>query len=140
MSCLTMPFRFLEHTADARIECVGRDFAELLESAAEGLYAVALRKRRTDMTLDRTVHVAGADREEVLVRWLQELLFLLDTERFVAARFQFEPASEREVRAHARGYACAADERAEEVKSATYQQLCVRGTEQGLLAQFTLDL
>jgi SHS2 domain-containing protein len=135
-----MPFRFLEHTADARIECTGRDFAELLESAAEGLYGVALRTRRTDADVESAVHAAGADREEVLVRWLQELLFLLDTEHFVAARFHFESASGCDVRARVFGYACTADERAEEVKSATYQQVRVREMEQGLLAQFTLDL
>lgn len=135
-----MPFRFLEHTADARIECTGRDFAELLESATEGFYAVALRTRRAGTDAERAVCVSGDSPEDVLIRWLQELIFLLDTEHFVAARFQFTVSTEQGVSAHAFGYACAADERAEEVKSATYQQLCVRETKEGLLAQFTLDL
>ncbi len=135
-----MPFRFLEHTADARIECTGRDFAELLESAAAGLYEIAVRERLSDTSIERRIRVVGWNREDTLIRWLQELIFLLDTEQFVAAKFHFEAVSEQEVDVLADGYKCAPEERAEEVKSATYQQLSVRETEQGLLAQVTLDL
>ena len=135
-----MPFRFLEHTADARIECTGRDFAELLESAAAGLYAIAVRERLSDTSIERRIRVAGGNREDTLIRWLQELIFLLDTEQFVAAKFHFDAVSEQEIDVLAGGYTCVPEERAEEVKSATYQQLSVRETEQGLLAQVTLDL
>jgi SHS2 domain-containing protein len=135
-----MPFLFLEHTADARIECTGRDFAEILESASEGLYAISIRRRRTDASIERRIHVTGNSREETLIRWLQELIFLLDAEHFVAAQFHFRSASELEAEVLAEGYVCPAEERAEEVKSATYQQLSVRETKHGLAAQVTFDL
>ncbi len=135
-----MPFRFLEHTADARIECVGRDFADLLEVAAHALYAIALRDRREDARLVRAIRVEGENREETLIRWLQELIFLLETESFVAVRFEFEAVTGSGVSAAVNGYACPPDERAEEVKSATYQQLSVRDTPEGLVARITFDL
>ena len=135
-----MSFRFLEHTADARIECVGRTFAELLEGAAAGLYAITLLKRRDEASDERLVRVIGNSREETLIRWLQELNYLLDIEHFVAATFRFAGAVEREVEAVASGFLCAPEERAEEVKSATYQQLTVRETDEGLMAQVTFDL
>ena len=135
-----MSFRFLEHTADVRVECVGRTFAELLESAAAGLYAIALLERRDDVSDERHVRAAGDSREETLIRWLQELNFLLDTDHFVATFFHFATVSERDVEAVASGYLCAPEERAEEVKSATYQQLAVRETGEGFVTQITFDL
>ena len=135
-----MSFRFLEHTADARIECVGRTFAELLESAAAGLYAITLLNRRDEASDERLVRAIGNSREETLIRWLQELNYLLDIEHFVATRFRFAGAMEREAEAVASGYLCAPEERAEEVKSATYQQLAVRETDEGFMAQVTFDL
>lgn len=135
-----MSFRFLEHTADARVECVGRTFAELLESAAAGLYAIALLERRDGVSDERHVRAAGDSREETLIRWLQELNFLLDTDYFVATVFHFTKASEWDVEVVASGYLCAPEERAEEVKSATYQQLAVCETKEGLIARVTLDL
>ena len=135
-----MSFRFLEHTADARIECVGRTFAELLESAAAGLYAITLLNRRDEASDERLVRAIGNSREETLIRWLQELNYLLDIEHFVATRFRFAGAVERDVEAVASGYLCAPEERAEEVKSATYQQLAVRETDEGFMAQVTFDL
>jgi SHS2 domain-containing protein len=135
-----MSFRFLEHTADARIECVGRTFAELLEGAASGLYAITLLKRRDEASDERLVRAIGNSREETLIRWLQELNYLLDVEHFVAATFRFAGAVERDVEAVASGYLCAPEERAEEVKSATYQQLTVRETDEGFMAQVTFDL
>ena len=135
-----MSFRFLEHTADARVECVGRTFAELLESAAAGLYAITLLERRDGVADERIVRAAGGSREETLIRWLQELNFLLDTDYFVGTAFHFRKTSERDVEAVASGYLCAPEERAEEVKSATYQQLTVRETNEGFMAQVTFDL
>ena len=135
-----MSFRFLEHTADVRVECVGRTFAELLESATAGLYAITLTRRRDDASAKRLIGVAGANREETLIRWLQELIFLLDAEHFVATAFHFSKVSDKEAEAVASGYLCPAEERAEEVKAATYHLLAISETEEGLMARVTFDL
>ncbi len=135
-----MPFRFLDHTADVQVECRAETWSALLETAAEAFYAVTLRERRDVCVITKTVAVTGAGGDEVLIRWLQELLFLLDTEHFVGARFEFDRAGDTEVVARVSGYACSREERAEEVKSATYHGLVVEAGEDGFLARFILDL
>lgn len=135
-----MPFRFLEHTADARAECRGGTFEGLLEAAAQALYAIALREARADCDTSRTIKVDGESREEVLVRWLQELIFLLEVERFVATGFAFAEADELSITAEARGYTCRPEERGEEVKSATYHGLDVQETPEGFIARVIFDL
>lgn len=135
-----MPFRFLEHTADVRVECTAGTFDALLEAAGEALYALALSVRREGAALEREVALCAEGYEETFLRWAQELIFLLECEHFVATRFQFDALSHTEVRAHLRGYACAAEDRAEEVKSATYHELEVAETPGGFVGRIIFDL
>ncbi len=137
-----MPYEFLEHTADTQVECRAETFTGLLETAARALYAVALNGLRETDNVQQVVRVEGASREEVLVRFLQELLYLLDAVHFVATRFSWEQAGREALKFAARleGYRCAPDERAVEIKSATYHDLEVRETEGGFVARVIFDV
>lgn len=135
-----MGFRFLEHTADMRAECRAPTFTGVLETAAQALYALTLRETRAGRDSTCTIAVKGSSREELLVRWLQELIFLLDVDRFVATEFTFSGDDPSGVTAEVRGYICLPDERAEEVKSATYHELEVRDTDEGCVAHVIFDL
>lgn len=143
-----MTFIFLEHTADARVECRAGTFTGLLETAAAALYALALRNVRCERAVTRVIEAAGGDREEVLVSWLQELLFLLDTQCFVAVACEWQdapavhPAALPALRFPVRvtGYVCAPDERAEEVKAVTYHGMEVQDTQCGCMARIVFDL
>ena len=135
-----MAFRLLEHTADVQAECTGATFEELLESAAQALYAVALTETRDARDVECHVAVMGNTHEELLVRWLQELIFLLDTNAYVAAHYVFEGLRNNTLKATVHGYACRPDERAQEVKSATYHELKVTETAEGYLARVIFDL
>ena len=135
-----MTYRFLEHTADAQAECRAADFPGLLAAGARALYALALIETRADAGAARTIEVTADSREDALVRWLQELIFLLDAERFVATRFEFTSDDPTAVRAVLCGYECTPEERAGEVKSATYHEIDVREDEHGLVARVIFDL
>lgn len=135
-----MAYQFLEHTADARVRCEADSLDGLLTSAAEALYAIALERVRTDAAISRSLQVDAPCREELLVRWLQELIFLLDAQRFVAARFTFGALTESHVEARLDGYMCSGEERAEEVKSATYHGLAILRRKDRYSAEFILDL
>ena len=54
-----------------------------------------------------------------MVRWLQELIFLMDTRSFVASGFEVRQADAGRVEATLRGYRYKPEERAAEVKAAT---------------------
>ena len=135
-----MSHRFLEHTADIRAECEAPTFAGLLEEAARALYAVAMANVRNDGGETRTVALDTQSREECLVRWLQELIFLLETEQFVAVRFAFTRKNGESLVIRASGYRCTGAERAMEVKSATYHALEMESSESGWIARIVFDV
>jgi SHS2 domain-containing protein len=135
-----MGFRFIEHTADVCAECRAADFAGLLEVSAAALYEVALDRVRSDSDIEKEVRAEGGTREETLIRWLQELLFLLDVERFAATVFRFDEAAPSQVRATLRGYTCKPEERATEVKAATYHDMQIENRDGELAAAIVFDL
>ena len=149
-----MGYKFLEHTADVQAECQAPTFTGLLESAARALYSVALNKQHKSIKTSHELFISGASHEEVLIRWLQELVFLLETDRFVAVRFAWNgshmeapegaltDASSAVLTIHcaAEGYLCGPEDRGEEVKGATYHGLNVEKTNDAFTARIIFDL
>jgi SHS2 domain-containing protein len=81
-------FTEIEHTADYAILVQSTDLAGLFLDAARGMYSF------TGATVDRAstrhlLHLSAADIETLLVGWLEELAFLLETEREMAAEIDF---------------------------------------------------
>jgi len=135
-----MSYRFVDHTADALVECRAKTFEELLETAAHALYAVAFRETQARIDIEKVIEVEGETREELLVRWLQELIYLMEVRYFVASVFQFERADATGVRARVAGYTCHPGERDAEVKAATYHEMAIEETREGLTTRILFDL
>ena len=88
------PFELIEHPADVGIRVYGRDLAALFTHAALGLCSLVTD---TDTVLERetrSVEVAAPDRESLLVAWLSEVLWLIEAEDLVFARFTIESLSD----------------------------------------------
>jgi SHS2 domain-containing protein len=135
-----MQYRFLEHTADVRAECRGATFAELLEAAAHALYAVAFRRMEDRSDCLRSIHIEADGTEQALVQWLQELIYLMEAERFAATQFTFARADAQGVNAEVRGYTYAPDDREDEIKAATYHGMKIEQDDTGWRAEIILDL
>lgn len=133
-------YAFADHTADVMADCWGRGFAALLTAAADALYETALEERHRDREHVQTVEVNAQGCEDMLVRWLQELLFLLDAEQFVGVSFSFQEAGPERLAASVGGYRHAPEERGPEIKAATYHGLEVQREGDLYKARILLDL
>ncbi len=133
-------FRFLDHTADVLVQCCGDTFENLLIAAAEAMYDVALESVQDSKVNKMEINLSAESKEDLMLRFLQELLFLLDVEHFVCTDFDFHGAGEGELSASVRGYLCEGAERATEIKAATYHGLKIEKTESGLVAEVLFDL
>lgn len=81
-------FRIVEHPADLGIEAEGATPGEAFSAAAEGLMSVIVDPRGVSPGETRDVDVAAVDYEQLLVRWLSEVLWLYDGAGFVPAKFE----------------------------------------------------
>ena len=71
----------LDHTADWAIRVRGADLPDLFAQAAAGMLSLANPAPLPNRPgLRRQVRLQAADRETLLVRWLEEVHFLLETQ------------------------------------------------------------
>ena len=76
----TAAFRLLEHTADMGIEAQAPTCEELFVQVAKGLLVLLAGSGETPCSVrEITLEIGAGDVEELLVVWLNELLYLIQT-------------------------------------------------------------
>ncbi|WP_290597812.1 MULTISPECIES: archease [unclassified Archaeoglobus] len=85
-----MKYRFIDHTADIAFEVYGSSLAELLKNAGLAFYDSFVDLSKIDGYKEVKIEVEGEDEEILLYRWLNELLYLFDTQFFAAKDVEVE--------------------------------------------------
>ncbi len=80
-------FTVIDHTADTGVQCVGETKEEVFEAAAEGMFSILTDLKSIAVKKHRTLNVQAETCDELLVMWLQELLFLFSTEQLLFSTF-----------------------------------------------------
>ena len=137
---MTRGHEILEHTADVGIRARGSTIGEAFAAAGEGL-AELMGAWFPGQGHERLVHAEGADRDALLVAWIDELLFLHEAQDSVFGGFDVDEVSEDRLRARVL-VAGRAGRELEDVgiKAATYHRLRVEPEGDGWVAQIYLDV
>jgi SHS2 domain-containing protein len=85
-----MRYEVLEHTADIMIRTSGKDLAECFANAAYALEDQMVRAELIETKELVEFDVEGFDVEALLLNFLTEFLFLIDTRRLVFNRFDIK--------------------------------------------------
>lgn len=80
-------YREIEHTADVGVELSAPDLPAAFERAAAAMFDVISDIDGVAQTWHGRVRVTGLDLENLLVRWLSELLFISESEGVLLSRF-----------------------------------------------------
>ena len=135
-------YRYLQHTSEVSLRAYGANLAEAMAGAAQALFAVMvdLRGLRQRRWMEVTVESSGV--EDLLVEWLNELLFRWETTGVLLRRFEVEEVSETRVRARCGGepYDPQRHRLKLEVKAATYHQVRVLQGKEGCTVYVVLDV
>jgi len=133
-----------EHTADLGLRVVAPDLPALFETAAEGLFDVIVANRgdvRDDE--EEQVRLQAESQEELLLDWLNELIFRCETRHRLYHRFRVVlDQSGRSLEASIWGEPIDPDRHIldHEVKAATRHRLVVRHEAASWLAEVILDI
>ncbi len=135
-------YRLLEHTADMGIEATGADPADLFTAAAEGLRAILSDAPIRPCTSWQQVEVSGQDRKELLITWLNTILYRLEVDGLFPERFRVESISATRLTARICGVLLdnSMPPPDREVKAATWHQLEIVREKTGWRARLYLDL
>lgn len=133
-------YREVEHTADRALSVWGRTLPALFIGAAQGMYSLMgdLDREGLVATEWRTVSLEGLDRESLLVDWLNELLYLAESEDLLLLKFEIDSLTETILEGRVGGVP--ADETVADIKAATYHQLEVKEQEGGWSTLITFDV
>src|SRR3989344_7045248 len=74
---------FLEHTADAKFQAFGSNLEEAFGNAAIAMFSIMTDVNKVQPKKEFKIDVVAADLKGLLYHWLEELLFLIDTEFFM---------------------------------------------------------
>lgn len=81
-----MKYEFLEHLSDAKFKAYGKSFEECFSNAAEAMTKVMTDPEKIEEKLTKSMQVTGTDLKQLLYSFLEELLFLVDTQGFLLHR------------------------------------------------------
>jgi SHS2 domain-containing protein len=139
---LQPPFEILEHPSDLGFEARGASMDEAFKNAALGLMSVIAGSSKIETTEERPISLLSLDRENLLVRWLTEVLYLSDAEKFLTADVKFDMINDTSLKATILGqqYNPSIHELNLDVKAITYHHLKVEKTDETWIVRVFVDI
>ena len=120
-------FEIVDHTADVGIIAYGADVGQAFANAARALFSLITELDDVEEILHRDIELVAPDQESLLVKWLNELICLFDTENIVFKRFDITKLNNTQLKARSYGEKIDSSKHRLKtgVKAATYHMLKV---------------
>lgn len=135
-------FEIIDHTADVAIAAYGADLKEAFANAAYALFSLIVDLDGVGDGTCREVEVTAGDRAELLVAWLNELIYICEVESILFRRFEIGELNETGLRASCYGEKIDPERHRIKVgvKAATYHMLRVEERAKGYRVQVLFDI
>jgi SHS2 domain-containing protein len=136
------PYDVFDHTADIGLHAYGRTSSELFIHAAQGMESLMVAREQVRAMVSREITVEGHDPVSLLVAWLNELVFLFDTEFLLFRDFEIETITETQLRGRAFGepYDARRHDLGSAIKAVTWHEAAVTPTDDGYKARIIFDI
>ena len=135
-----MKFKFLEHTADIKFQAFGKNIEEAFGNSAlamfNSMYDGKVKERKSFK-----INVKGKDFESLMYNFLEELLFLFDSENFFMSKIKnIKITKDFKLSAEVSGDEAENYQIHIDVKAITYNEMFVKKQGDKFIAQVVLDV
>ena len=132
----------VEHTADIGLRCTAPSLERLFECAARAMFEIITPLDSVKPAHTVPVAVKAATVEELFVNWLEELLYIWESNRMLLSRFAVRKVSSHSLEAEVAGeaYDPKRHELQSEIKAATYHDLRIERKEDNWGVQVIFDV
>jgi SHS2 domain-containing protein len=139
---MSTKYEFIEHTADLGLKVYGDSIEALFVHAAEAFFETILSLESVEEEIERSIEVGAEATDELMVSWLDEFVYLHDTEKLVFKRFEITSIGKNQLMAKAWGEKMdpARHEIKSIIKAVTYHQLYVKERNGRWEAQIIFDV
>ena len=132
-------FEFLEHTADVKFQAWGKTLEEAFSNCALAL-SKTLCKEEIKKKKTYRIKAYGQDNESLLYNFLEELLYLFDTENFILAKVKEIKIKDNKLIAKVTGDNVEKYEIRTYIKSPTYNDMFIKKEKDKWVAQVVMDV
>ncbi len=140
-----MKFKFLAHTADAKFQAYGKTLDEAFSNSALAMFSIIVETRFIDKKISKKISLKSSDLDSLLYKFLEKLLYLLDTQFFLLADIKSLKVSKK-----ADGFSLDSEvvgdkfhekyELLGSVKAVTYNQMFIKKVKGKYIAQVVVDI
>ncbi|MEK6926528.1 MAG: archease [Nanoarchaeota archaeon] len=135
-----MKFKFLSHTADIKFQAYGETLNKVFENSALALLH-SIHEGKIKSKRKRNFSVKGKDLESLMYNFLEEFLYLIDAEHFIASKVKAKLSQDKKTLS-----AEISGDKAENyniemhVKAVTYNDMFVKKIKNQWAAQVVVDV
>ena len=135
-------YTLLDHTADIGIVTTGKDLYEAFSNAAYAMFDIITDAGKIEEKESFSIQISAVNIAELLVAWLDELLYRYETERIIFKRFVIDNIDDSGLKAIVFGEKVdpVRHEIKAEIKNVTYHQLKVEKIDKGWKVQVIFDV
>lgn len=130
------------HTADIGLRIYGDSLDKLFENAAFAMFDTIADLEGLTTSLTQDIKVNASNYEELLISWLDELLYNFYTKQVIFSKFDIIELNDTGLRARAYGRPVGANRNRlkTEIKAATYSDLKIEKFETGYKVEIIFDV
>lgn len=135
-------YRIVSRSSDLGIKVFGRTPEELFANSAFALFDLMTDIEKVQAQEKLPLEVEGADRDDLMVNWMRELLYLYQGSGYLLKEFQVREFKENYVRGEVRGEKYDPDrhEIQREIRAVAYHQSRMEKTGEQWTAQVIFEL
>lgn len=136
------PYEVFEHTADIGLHAFGSTLPELFVNAAAGMESLMVAPEQIRPLVSRDITVEGHDAVSLLITWLNELIFLFDTEFLLFNQFEITALTKTHLAGRASGepYTAQRHDLSSAIKAVTWHEAAVERNNAGYQARIIFDI
>jgi SHS2 domain-containing protein len=135
-------YRIIPRQSELAVRVVGTSQAQLFVNAASALFDVITDCEKIDVKEQMQLEVEGTDRDDLLVNWLRELLYLYQGSAYLLKGFTIREMKDTVVKAEVSGEKLDPDrhEIKQEIAAVAYDQSHMQKTGDQWIAQVILEV
>jgi len=136
------PYEEIEHTADKALRAYGETLPKLFEHAALGMFDLMVHLETVKPERLWELELSATSGEDLLHQWLEELVYLFESEAVMLCQFEITEFMEWRLKATVRGSAMDQHtrRRGAVIKAVTYHDLAIEPDNGGWQATLTFDV
>lgn len=96
-------FKVFDTTGDVGINVYGKNLKDIFEQAAIGLFSFITDIKKIETNISKSLAINADTYENLLINWLNELIFLFDTEGFIGKNVEIKELDEKKIIAIIKG-------------------------------------